>query len=58
MSPTVIRVSAVVKGHFSRFLTNAPGLTAREYSLIASLMLIGARGPFTPVGAKLSAVFG
>ncbi len=58
MSPTVPRVSAVVKGVFSRFLTNAPGLTVREYSLIASLILIGAIGPFTPVGAKLSAIFG
>lgn len=57
MSPTVIRVSTVVKGFFSRFPMNAPGLTAREYSLMASLILIGAIGPFTPVGAKLSAIF-
>jgi Flp pilus assembly pilin Flp len=58
MSPNVIRVSAVVKGLFSRFPTNVPGLTARECNLIASLILIGAIGPFTTVGPKLSAIFG
>ncbi len=58
MSPTLIRVSAVVKGLYSRFLTNASGLTALEYRLIASLILIGAIGPFTTVGPKLSAIFG
>ena len=58
MSPFVIRVSTVVKDFFARFLKNAPGLTALEFSLIAALILIGAIGPFTPVGAKLSVVFG
>lgn len=43
---------------FSRFLKDKPGLTAREYSLIAALIGIGAIGPFTSVGTNLSAIFG
>ena len=58
MSLTVIRESTVGKGVLFRFLKDASGLTAREYGLIASLILIGAVGPFTSVGAKLSAIFG
>jgi Flp pilus assembly pilin Flp len=57
MSAIVTRVGTLVKGFFSRFLKDGLGLTAREYSLIASLILIGALGPFTPVGVKLSAIF-
>jgi Flp pilus assembly pilin Flp len=56
MSPTANRVSVVVKGLFSRF--PRIGLSAREYALIACLIIIGAIGPFTAVGAKLNAIFG
>ena len=57
MSAIVTRVGTLVKGFFSRFPKDGAGLTAREYSLIASLILIGALGHFTPVGVKLSAIF-
>ncbi|MGA8171587.1 MAG: Flp family type IVb pilin [Methylocystis sp.] len=43
---------------FSRFMKDESGATGREYGLIASLVAIGAIGPFTSVGARLSAVFG
>ena len=49
--------SKVMANFFSRFMKDESGFTTMEYGLIASLISIGAIGPFTPVGAKLSAIF-